>query len=85
MASKIKLSRMPAGTYFGTERPVYEARVVGRGTGGDPFVARVVGPDAGKPEVYALGDRWMVETDNERFFRTLADARAYLDRFFEAA
>jgi hypothetical protein len=67
----------------------YTAMVTVKGAGGDPFEANVYGPGSQfyNPKIARErpGERWMVETDTERFFGTMAQARDYLNRFFNPA
>ena len=72
----VRLMRMGPGRYRATVRPI--------GTSIKPIEATVYGPTW---ETHATepGYEWMVSTDTERFFSTLAECRVYLNRFFEAA
>lgn len=70
----ITLHRSARGSYF--------AHVATKGFGENKLTVYVYGPDPN----YGDGDpnyRWVVESDDERYFRTLADARKYLNNFFE--
>ena len=61
---------------------LYTAMVRAKESGCSPFELEVNGPDP----LYDDRDlcyRWCVRSDDERFFPTLRDARAYINRFFE--
>jgi hypothetical protein len=77
MDNKVKLTRTSPGFYKAMVRPI--------GSGIEPFVMTVCGPDPHYPNDAGYGYDWVVWTDTERFFATLREARQYINRFFENA
>jgi hypothetical protein len=61
----------------------YRATVAAKYSGLPPIEITVVGPDPHYRSETTFGYRWVVNTDTERFFNTLREARIYLNRFFE--
>lgn len=59
----------------------YEAVVRAIDSGCEPFTLIVYGQFRNHP----AHRQWVVVSDDERFFLSLKEARAYIDRFFEEA
>jgi len=74
---KVTLKRCHPGHYV-TSTPVTV-----KDSGIEPYVIDIYGPDSGVDT--PTNFRWVVESDQERFFPTLRDARDYLNRFYEPA
>jgi hypothetical protein len=72
---------MSAPVLTKVEPGVYRSLVRPRGAGGEPFNIYV----RGQFRELRSQRQWVVESDDERFFLTLSEARTYLACFFEAA
>ena len=63
----------------------YSAWVRGRNSLGPAIELRLTGLDRTKQIGLLAYPVWLVETDVERWFSSLDEARDYIDRFFEPA